>query len=253
MIERDFYPLPMLAERWGCTVHDILHLGIQDRAQVCVNIYGMTREISQTRMDTDPPDVAPDDMPLTENEQCEAEALDAAFECWKSRTTKEMPVGVFELGRDDLRFLDMPSAFPYGLHEALKFNGGWWACEFDPPVSINLDHLCMLHEEVQRLDREVFAAGAQVGQLQDENARVETESSSRAYWPWGGHSTRLLGHMDAAARRFWVNYDPGDNTTAPRNEDVSGWLQSERGLSASISSAIASILRADDLPTGPRK
>ena len=162
MIERNFYPLPILAERWTCTVHDLLHLGIQDRAQVCANIYGMASGMRRTRIDTDPPEEAPDDMPLTEKEQREAKAQDAAFERWKNRTTKDMPHGVFELGHDDLRFLDMPSAFPYELHEALKFDGGWWACEFDPPVSINLDHLCMLHEEVQRLDCEVFAVRTQV-------------------------------------------------------------------------------------------
>ena len=30
--------------------------------------------------------------------------------------------------------------------------------KFEPPVSIVLDHLCMLHQEVVRLDREVFGA-----------------------------------------------------------------------------------------------
>lgn len=178
MIERDFYPLPMLAERWTCTVHDLLHLGIQGRAQVCANIYGMAIGMSRTSMHTDPPEVVPDDIPLTEKEQREAEAQDAAFERWKNRTTKDMPHGVFELGHDDLRFLDMPSALPYELNEALKFDGGWWACEFDLPVLINLDHLCMLHEEVQRLDREVFAAGAQVTETLVESAPISNKPLS---------------------------------------------------------------------------
>lgn len=178
MIERVFYRLPELAERWACTVHDLLHLGIQDRAQVCVNIYGMAGGSSRTRMETEAPEAAPDDEPLTDEERREAEAHDAAFARWMSRTTKDMPHGVFELGHDDLRFLDMPDAFPYELGEALKFDGGWWACEFDPPVSIKLDHLCMLHAEVQRLDREVFGAGAQASDAQPATAPLHPRAET---------------------------------------------------------------------------
>lgn len=72
-------------------------------------------------------------------------------------------------------------------------------------------------------------------------------------WPWGSHHTKALGHLEAAAQRFWVNYDPSDYTTAPRNADVSEWLAKERGVTPNMASAIASILRPDDLPTGPRK
>lgn len=158
MTERDFYRLPDLAARWGCTVDDLLHLGIQHRAQVCVNIYGMASGISRTRMETEAPEPEPDDAPLTDDERREADAIEAAFERWQARTTKDMPHGVFELMHDTLRFLDMPDAFPHELHEARKFDDGWQECEFDPPVAINLDHLCMLHEEVARLNREVFGA-----------------------------------------------------------------------------------------------
>ena len=72
-------------------------------------------------------------------------------------------------------------------------------------------------------------------------------------WPWGSHQTAMLGHLEAAAQKFWVNYDPGDNTTAPTNEDVSDWLETERKISNAKAKAIASILRPEDLPTGPRK
>jgi hypothetical protein len=70
-------------------------------------------------------------------------------------------------------------------------------------------------------------------------------------WPWGTHHTELLGHLDAAARRFWLNFDPTDRTTAPTNEAVSDWLVS-RGVSRRTADTMASILRADGLPTGPR-
>lgn len=174
MIERDFYPLQMLAERWTCTVHDLLHLGIQGRAQVCANIYGMATGMRQTRLDTDSSEVAPDDMPH----------------------------GVFELEHDDLRFLDMPDALPHELHEALKFDGGWWACEFDPPVSINYDHLCMLHEEVQRLDREVFAAGEQVSETLAVSASISNKSpSSRER----NTMLRLIGGLAMAGWRMPIH------------------------------------------------
>lgn len=158
MIERDFYRLPELVERWGCKASDLLHLGLQNQAQVCVNIYGMQSGSSRTRLETETPDVSPDFEPPTDEEKREVETHEADFERWKARTTRDMPSGVFELGHDTLRFLEMPLAFPHELHEALKFDRGWWACEFDPPVTIQSDHLCMLHEEVLRLDREVFGA-----------------------------------------------------------------------------------------------
>ncbi len=197
MIERVFYRLPELAERWTCTVHDLLHLGIQDRAQVCVNIYGMASGSRRIRMKTEAPDAAPDDGPLNDAERREAEAHDAAFERWKNRTTKDMPHGVFELGHDELRFLDMPDPFPYELHDALKFEGGWWACEFDPPVSIKLDHLCMLHEEVLRLDREVFGAGALASDAQGASASLHPRAESTYLTIIGGLLTLMLGNTPA--------------------------------------------------------
>lgn len=72
-------------------------------------------------------------------------------------------------------------------------------------------------------------------------------------WPWGNHHTEALGHLDAAAKRFWVNYDPSDPTTASINADVSEWLQVERKVSKTMADSIASMLRADGLPTGPRR
>lgn len=73
-----------------------------------------------------------------------------------------------------------------------------------------------------------------------------------AGWPWGGHHTEALGHLAAAAQRFWVNHDPADSSTAPKNSDVSDWLQTERKVSRNLADSIASILRMDGLPTGPR-
>ena len=71
-------------------------------------------------------------------------------------------------------------------------------------------------------------------------------------WPWGSHETALLRHLSAAAKHWWANYDPTDHTTAPRNEDVSTWLR-ERGVGEGMSDKMATILRVDGLPKGPRK
>jgi hypothetical protein len=70
-------------------------------------------------------------------------------------------------------------------------------------------------------------------------------------WPWGDHHTALLGHLADAAQRFWVNVDPADNTTAPTNDAVASWLV-QQGVSKRMADAMASMLRPDWLPTGPR-
>lgn len=71
-------------------------------------------------------------------------------------------------------------------------------------------------------------------------------------WPWGRYETDLLRKLALAADRFWKNYDPSDPSTAPTNEQVSTWLKGQ-GVATRIAEVVASILRADGLPTGPRK
>lgn len=72
-------------------------------------------------------------------------------------------------------------------------------------------------------------------------------------WPWGHHHTEALGHLEAAALRFWVNHDPTEPSTAPTNKEVVAWLRTEHKVSKTLAEAMASILRLDGLPTGPRK
>ena len=80
------------------------------------------------------------------------------------------------------------------------------------------------------------------------------ESKLVSNWPWGNHHTILLGHLDAAARRYWGSkYEPSDTSTANTNATVSGWLQTERNVSQTMADSIATMLRPDGLPTGPRK
>ena len=79
-------------------------------------------------------------------------------------------------------------------------------------------------------------------------------------WPWGSHHTELLGHLEAAASEFWQSYDPQNaKGTAPKNETVIAWLMAgnvvgqKRKVSDQMAQAIATMLRPDGLPTGPRK
>lgn len=72
-------------------------------------------------------------------------------------------------------------------------------------------------------------------------------------WPWGAHETQALRYLEAAAKQWWPRYDPADPTTAHTNEEVAGWLIKEHGVSERLAKSIASILRADGLPSGPRR
>lgn len=71
-------------------------------------------------------------------------------------------------------------------------------------------------------------------------------------WPWGRHETALLRQLATAAAKFWKNYDPSDPSTAPTNKQVIDWLKAQ-GVADRTAEVMASILRADGLPTGPRK
>jgi len=75
-------------------------------------------------------------------------------------------------------------------------------------------------------------------------------------WPWGSHDTALL-RLLAEAGKFWKptseggNYDPTDPTTAPTNDQIVDWLAKKK-VSLNLAKAMATILRADDLPSGRR-
>ncbi len=72
------------------------------------------------------------------------------------------------------------------------------------------------------------------------------------HWPWGDHHTEGLGHLEAAAKKWWTNFDPSEQDTAPTNSQVASWLMNERGLSKKMADSIASILRPAGLKPGRR-
>lgn len=76
--------------------------------------------------------------------------------------------------------------------------------------------------------------------------------ANTATWPWGDYETELLVRLREAAHEFWSTYDPDQPSTAPKNEEVTDWLVS-KGVSKRVAEVMAQILRADRLPTGPRK
>lgn len=93
-----------------------------------------------------------------------------------------------------------------------------------------------------------------VYQFERNSSEGESFSNGTARkWPWGGHHTEALGHLEAAARRFWVAYDPAEPSSANTNATVSEWLQKERKVSKTMADSIASMLRPDGLPPGPRR
>lgn len=77
-------------------------------------------------------------------------------------------------------------------------------------------------------------------------------ASTVSKWPWGDHETELLKKLAAAAGKFWTLYDRTDATTAPKNDVIVAWLK-KQNVSERTAEVMATILRADGLPTGPRK
>jgi hypothetical protein len=244
MLERDFYILPVAASRLACTADDLLHLGMKGRAQICVDLFGKDSGCTRTRIQAEATHEAPVIDALTEHERQAADATDVNLERRKASSKRAMPDGVYELGGKDLRWLALPGKLRAQLHSAFKFDGNWWECKFDPPVDISAyAHACMLHEEVVRLDREVFSIEAP--------AQMTSGAAEGPRWP--NHTTKKLEALREAANRFWgQNYDPNQPDTAPKNEAVIAWLVEKHGIGKTPASEMASILRPEGLRPGPR-
>lgn len=144
-------------------------------------------------------------------------------------------------------------------------------------MSVQLDDLCrncweMGHEtplidwlanhRLTKFENQEFSRGAIIRWLGAIGMKSEylfsrnehlQPAAPKGRWPWGDHHTEALGHLQAAALRFWTHYDASDKSTANTNVQVSEWLQKERNVSKTLADSMASILRPDGLPTGPRK
>lgn len=150
----------------------------------------------------------------------------------------------------------------FGLHHLICPQGlGPVNCEFrhfsDQPRDHELGDRC--HELESAIDmagifEQCVVTAAEIARLQLQFGETDSPANhAEKRWPWGTHHTVLLGHLEAAAARFWTAYDPKFTKTAPTNLTVSGWLKTERKVSGTMAIAIATMLRADKLPFGPRK
>ena len=85
----------------------------------------------------------------------------------------------------------------------------------------------------------------------DIQALALPQAPNTARWP--NHSTKKLEALRQAALKFWgPNYHAAEPDSAPRNETVIDWLQKEHAIGATPAAEMASILRPDNLRTGPR-
>ena len=134
--------------------------------------------------------------------------------------------------------------------------------ELDKAITaVEIGHLRSYSEkhpntETAEVDLAEFAqwAGTKGYSIPLEFPRRNTASTAPIYgWPWGAYDTKLLRDLAAAANKWWKNYDPTDPSTAPNNDEVSNWLQRELQVAKRNAEIMATILRADGLPTGPRK
>lgn len=119
---------------------------------------------------------------------------------------------------------------------------------------LKLDKLDPEYLEESEIDLTVFASWAHAtGLAFPEGFPWQPEMNLQVTgWPWGRHETELLRKLARAADLFWKNYQPDQPSTAPTNEQVIGWLVDQK-VARRTAEVMATILRADGLPTGPRK
>jgi hypothetical protein len=104
-------------------------------------------------------------------------------------------------------------------------------------------------EAILALDRgRVGAEIQELRRLKNDTTHLKSDQPDISF---GGHRTKYLVLLAAAYRRWWSRFDPSDNTTAPTNEVVSDWLKSQ-GTGKVMAEKMATILRIDELPKGPR-
>lgn len=109
------------------------------------------------------------------------------------------------------------------------------------PLDVVLVHGVVMMEEVEHYERMNLVSEKQIN-----------EKSDFIEWPWGTHTTEMLNVLAATAKKWWINFDKDDITTAPKKYEVVKWIVDNYGVSKNQASIIASILRPEDIRTGPR-
>ena len=229
MFAREFYPLLELAARWGCSVGDLLHFGGQNQAQICVNIYGMASDLRLRRMVEEIADTEQATEPQIRDGRREAFEIGTGFDVAPDWPIHDMPDGIYSLIPDDVRLIEMPNGLPFELYEADKFYIGYWfSAEFDPPVTIELGNLVVLHEEVKRLE------SLRMSEKRGNDAPFSTSNNP--------NKSDMLAHLNQAAYLFWGNVDLSDKATYPKTKEIEQWLF-DKGYSQNLAKSGASIIR----------
>lgn len=138
-IPKPFYRLPELAEKWGCSVGDILHFASQRGGlAVCVDMAGF-RVRHSVEM-------------LTAYVGQEKKAIVNKKAIW-NRILKSL----VKLDREDLVVLRQPGAFPYQLeviHERVKEAS--YIFSLYPAFEIGPENLCVTADEISRAEGSVL-------------------------------------------------------------------------------------------------
>ncbi len=117
-------------------------------------------------------------------------------------------------------------------------------------VALIYDQYERIDEQKSRIPTDDFVEWCN-GKGIGHNVPNRTTTRQTPKWPWGDYETDLLCKLASAAEEWWSTYDPARPATAPTNQEVKDWLVGQ-GVSDRVAENMATILRADGLPTGPR-
>ena len=140
---------------------------------------------------------------------------------------------------DERRLRDLPQDLPYADVRNFMISS-------DRPA---VGEIVLTKQELDRFEAQFLAVPDDLSAAYGS----QNDMRDRGMWPWGSHETKLLRALAEAGEQWWSTYDQDDKTTAPTNEDVSEWLRHKHGVAARVAEVMAQILRADDIPQGPRK
>lgn len=242
-LPREYTSLADAASRWRVTVDDLLHLGVQDQVQICASTNKAVGANDREPLSVELLLQLEEEDAQAAGDQCQSHRRPKVpFSEWQSRTTVDMPPGVFAIYPDELRCIARAPDRRWDVREVTKFiDGQWHYVALPAAVTLGIDELCILQEEVERIE----------GMLHSQAPGSRRASAVDRPWPWGEHTTQALELLKAAAFEFWAGFEADKPEEAPTSKEVEAWLV-QRGASAGLAEAIARLLRADGLPAGPR-
>lgn len=153
MLEREFYYLDDLATRWQCSVDDLLHLGLLGELLICANTAGLETDTTLVWRYKDGGCT-----------QHVGSLFDSVFidiaelDRWEARIHRPMPVGMVGVFYRFLRLFEKSKDGEVELSRVLFLISNIWKCHrLSPPFRVKHTDLCVLSDEVRRLDAERFA------------------------------------------------------------------------------------------------